>query len=48
MRFFESHLFTAKVQAIRGEEPLRELQLFLTEQPEAGKALAGTAGFCKV
>ena len=48
MRFVEAPAFTAKVQAVGAEEPLRLLQLLLGEQPEAGKVIAGTGGFRKV
>jgi hypothetical protein len=46
--FVETALFTRRVVALGLEEPLRNLQVLLTESPEAGALDPGTGGLRKV
>jgi hypothetical protein len=46
--FVETAVFTRRITTLRLEEPLRELQLALLRNPEAGPLDPGTGGLRKV
>jgi hypothetical protein len=46
--FVETSVFTRRIVALALEEPLRELQLHLLRDPEAGALDPGTGGLRKV
>jgi len=46
--FVETNVFTRRVVALGLEEPLRELQLHLLHDPEAGALDPGTGGLRKI
>lgn len=46
--FVETSIFTRRVVSLGLEEPLRELQVLLRENPEAGSTDPGTGGLRKV
>jgi myo-inositol catabolism protein IolC len=48
LAFVETSVFTRRVVALGLEEPLRELQLLLWQNPEAGDTDPGTGGLRKV
>ena len=48
MEFVEAPAFTRHVGEYLDDGELLALQLFLTEQPEAGNVMAGTGGFRKL
>jgi hypothetical protein len=48
LRFIEATRFTARVQQLRAEENLSELQEFLCRNPEAGPLIKGAGGFRKI
>jgi len=48
MEFFETPAFTRNLPRYLDDEGLAALQLFLTEQPDAGDVMPGTGGFRKV
>src|SRR3990172_646808 len=47
LAFVESSVFTRRVSSLGLEEPLRELQAYLLEVPEAGDLDPGTGGLRK-
>src|SRR5881397_3581534 len=48
MEFIEAPLFTKMLPDYLGDDEYRELQLYLTVQPEAGEVIPGTGGFRKL
>ena len=48
MEFIEAPLFTKMLPDYLGDDEYRELQLYLTAQPEAGELMPGTGGFRKL
>lgn len=48
LAFVESTVFTRRVSALGLEEPLRELQAYLLEDPDVGDLDPGTGGLRKV
>jgi hypothetical protein len=48
MEFIEAPLFTKMLPDYLGDDEYRELQLYLTVQPEAGELMPGTGGLRKL
>ena len=48
MEFIETPVFTEVLQDYLSDDEYRELQLFLTLQPEVGEVMPGTGGFRKL
>ena len=48
MEFIEAPLFTEMLPDYLGDDQYRELQLYLSLQPEAGEVMPGTGGFRKL
>ncbi len=48
VEFFEAPAFTRHVGTYLGDAGLLALQLFLSDQPEAGQIMPGTGGFRKL
>ena len=48
MIFVETTIFTKRVLALLDDDHYRELQLFLSQHPEAGKIIPGTGGMRKL
>jgi hypothetical protein len=48
MEFIETPVFTEVLPDYLSDDEYRELQLFLTLQPEAGEVMPGTGGFRKL
>ncbi len=46
--FIETSIFTKRISALRLDDQLRDLQMALVENPEAGTVDAGTGGLRKV